>query len=189
MKFYTSDLHFGHENVIKYDGRPFSSVEKMNKEMIRRWNDRVRSTDEVYILGDFSLHNTKLAKEIVKQLHGKKYLIRGNHDEKDMKDLFDDMWDYKKIKDNGRTLILSHYFIPSYDGAHRGYIMLHGHSHNTRVARAEEEIKEMYREKNIPCEAYNAGCMYFNYAPATLDEIIAFWENNKPDFSEDNNYR
>lgn len=78
MKFYTSDLHFGHANAIKYDNRPFASVEKMNAEMIRRWNDKIRNTDEVYILGDFTLHNTKLAKEIVKQLHGKKYLIRGD---------------------------------------------------------------------------------------------------------------
>lgn len=190
MIFYTADLHFGHENVIKYDNRPFNSVDHMNKDMVRRWNDKVRNTDEVYILGDFSLHDTKLAREISKQLHGKKYLIKGNHDEPEMKDIFDGMWDYKRIKDNKRTVILSHYFIPSYEGANNGNIMLHGHSHNTRVAKAEEDIKGIYKFVNhIPCQAYNAGCMYFDYAPATLDEIIDFWEHNVPDFSLDNNYR
>lgn len=189
MIFYTSDLHFGHANVIKYDNRPFKTVDEMNNKMIQWWNARVKNTDEVYILGDFSLHNTALAKEIVKQLHGKKYLIKGNHDEKNMKPLFDGFWDYKKIRDNGRTVILSHYFIPSFESAHRGNIMLHGHSHNTRVAKAEEDIKAMYRERSIPCEAFNAGCMYFGYAPATLDEIIHFWKNNTPEFNTDNNYR
>ena len=36
--FFTSDNHFGHERVIQFDGRPFSSVEEMDTEMIRRWN-------------------------------------------------------------------------------------------------------------------------------------------------------
>lgn len=26
MNFYTGDLHFGHESVLKFDKRPFSSV-------------------------------------------------------------------------------------------------------------------------------------------------------------------
>ena len=33
---FTSDLHFGHENVIRFDGRPFSTVEEMDNELIRR---------------------------------------------------------------------------------------------------------------------------------------------------------
>lgn len=39
--FFTSDNHFGHEKVIQFDGRPFSSVEEMDTEMIRRWNAKV----------------------------------------------------------------------------------------------------------------------------------------------------
>ena len=50
--FFTSDLHFGHERVIKFDNRPFKSVEEMNEELIKRWNNKVDRGDLVYVLGD-----------------------------------------------------------------------------------------------------------------------------------------
>lgn len=39
--FFTSDLHFGHENVLSFDNRPFETVEEMDDELIKRWNDKV----------------------------------------------------------------------------------------------------------------------------------------------------
>ena len=46
MIYYISDLHFGHRNVIKMDGRPFETIEEMDATPIRLWNERV--ADEVY---------------------------------------------------------------------------------------------------------------------------------------------
>ena len=51
--YYIADTHFGHERVIEFDKRPFSSLEEMEEEMIRRWNAVVERGDTVYILGDF----------------------------------------------------------------------------------------------------------------------------------------
>ena len=50
--FFTADTHFGHENVIQFDKRPFASADEMDKEMIRRWNNKVGNGDLVYVLGD-----------------------------------------------------------------------------------------------------------------------------------------
>ena len=50
--FFTSDLHFGHENAIRFDNRPFKSIEEMDTELIRRWNEKVGKGDLVYVLGD-----------------------------------------------------------------------------------------------------------------------------------------
>ena len=36
----------------------------------------------------------------------------------------------------------------------------------------EEAIKADLREKGFRCEAYNVGCMWQNYEPQTLTEII-----------------
>ena len=51
--FYISDLHIGHENILRFDNRPFANVNEMNNKLIENWNARVRSDDTVYILGDF----------------------------------------------------------------------------------------------------------------------------------------
>ena len=49
--FFVSDTHLGHANVIKFDGRPFSSVEEMNKAIIDNWNNKVSKNSTVFFLG------------------------------------------------------------------------------------------------------------------------------------------
>ena len=50
--FYISDLHFGHDNIIKYDNRPFKNTKEMEEKIIENWNNTVDNDDTVYILGD-----------------------------------------------------------------------------------------------------------------------------------------
>ena len=50
--FFTADTHFGHENVIQFDKRPFASADEMDEEMIKRWNNKV-----VYDTDDFPKEN------------------------------------------------------------------------------------------------------------------------------------
>ena len=178
MIYFTADLHFNHANIIHFDDRPFNNVREMNRSLVENWNARVTDKDEVYILGDFALSKEDTI-EFASKLKGKKYLIIGNHDQKfpELRNIFEDVSDYKKIHVNKQRIILSHYFIPSFEGQFRGSIMLHGHSHTTATAQLEEEVKELYETNNIPCKAYNVGCMYFNYTPATLDEILSYWKN------------
>lgn len=80
MIWFTSDTHFGHKNVIAYCNRPFKDVDHMNLELTRRWNERVEPDDTVYHLGDFAMGPTAKHPEIIKNLHGYKILIAGNHD-------------------------------------------------------------------------------------------------------------
>ena len=77
--FLTSDTHFRHKNILEYCGRPFFSMEHMERELIRNWNSVVGVDDTVYHLGDFSM-NHKYHADIVPQLNGKKILVLGNHD-------------------------------------------------------------------------------------------------------------
>ena len=83
MRFFTSDHHFFHKNILKYEAkyRPFTDVEEMNHTLIQIWNDTVAATDEVYYLGDFAFcASVEQAWSILDQLNGIKYLIKGNHD-------------------------------------------------------------------------------------------------------------
>ena len=79
LTWFTSDQHFGHANIIAYSGRPFSSSDEMNREIVRRHNAVVRPEDDVWHLGDFAL-NEALVPKILPILHGRHRLVVGNHD-------------------------------------------------------------------------------------------------------------
>ena len=87
MNFITSDLHFGHEDIIGEAGfcsrtrGHFKSVEEMNQYLIEAHNSVVGENDTVYHLGDFSLNLTREEVfEILEQLNGQIHFIKGNHD-------------------------------------------------------------------------------------------------------------
>ena len=181
--FFTADTHFGHENVIRFDNRPFASVEEMDAELIKRWNAKVGKEDIVYVLGDIiwkSLNND--AESLIKSLNGQIILIKGNHDgflsNAKAKKALAGVKDYDDIVvtlDNGnkRRCILSHYYMPFYSSHFYQTIHLHGHSHCSQEATMEREISEMLNRKGFLNEIYNVGCMHWNYEPVTLDEILA----------------
>lgn len=83
MRWFTSDLHFNHLNVIKYCNRPFphseAGVQEMNETLIRNWNELVKPDDDVFVIGDFSLSRTPV-ELFTRQLVGRKHLVAGNHD-------------------------------------------------------------------------------------------------------------
>lgn len=54
MIWFTSDTHFGHENVLKFTDRPWETIWQMNDAIVDNINGRVAVDDELYILGDFS---------------------------------------------------------------------------------------------------------------------------------------
>ena len=180
--FFTSDLHFGHENVIRFDNRPFNTVEEMDEEMIKRWNAKVGKGDIVYVLGDFIWKAaTNEAVSIIRRLNGQIILIKGNHDRflhnSAAKKALAGIKDYDDIcvtLEDGTTrrCILSHYFIPFYNGHRYQAIHLHGHSHFTEESAEEVRITTELNEKGYDLKIYNVGCMYWNYTPVTLDGIL-----------------
>lgn len=98
--YFTSDLHLKHVNILRYsrqrfmtgtgpDGAPAPTpddVERMTREVIARYNARVTDEDLVYVLGDVAMGEKALHPALVAQLKGKKTLVMGNHDERQIKD-------------------------------------------------------------------------------------------------------
>lgn len=78
--WFTSDLHFGHANIIEYSGRPFTDAEQMNAALIERWNALVQPDDDVWVLGDVAMGRIADTLPLVGELHGAKRLVVGNHD-------------------------------------------------------------------------------------------------------------
>ena len=133
----TSDLHFGHTNIIKYCPKTrghFKDADHMNSEMIRMWNERVSPEDLVYILGDVAFMPTAEAVKTLKRLNGDKILIEGNHDRKALNDhvyrsCFKEIHPYLTITHDKTRVVLFHYPIMEWDQMHRGSVHFHGHVH------------------------------------------------------------
>ena len=81
MPYYISDLHFFHESLnTQMDCRGFKDAAQMNAYMIKQRKSIDRPKDEVVILGDFSVGKAKETNEVLRQLNGTLYMIKGNHD-------------------------------------------------------------------------------------------------------------
>ena len=160
-----SDTHFGHEKTCttfkRDDGTPlrlFKSVEEMDEEMVKRWNERVRPKDKTYHLGDVVINRKFLT--ILSRLNGDKVLIRGNHDIFKLEDYtkyFRDVRGYHVM--NG--MIFSH--VPVHpDSLGRFGVNIHGHLHYQRVKNHNGDIDTRY---HCVCVEHT------DYAPITLEEV------------------
>lgn len=155
--FFTSDLHFGHKNIIPYCNRPFDSVSDMDAALIRAWNERVGPEDTVYVLGDFAFESAAKARAALQQLAGRKVLIRGNHDKNNtLADGWAEMHDALQIKVNGVPLYLHHYPLRDWPGKWQGTVHLYGHVHGSLDP--------------IP-GSMDVGVDTWGGAPVTLDEV------------------
>jgi calcineurin-like phosphoesterase family protein len=83
--WFTGDKHHNHINILKYDNRPFASIEQMNEKLILNHNEMVKNDDICYDLGDFSFKGGYQAGKqpytyFLNQYSGRYVIIRGNHE-------------------------------------------------------------------------------------------------------------
>ncbi|MBW8908202.1 MAG: metallophosphoesterase [Mesorhizobium sp.] len=141
-KRYIADLHFGHTSIIANCNRPFSSTEEMDAEIVRRWNETVKSVDDLtYILGDYGRPGQDIFafKRLFHSLRGRKVLILGNHDLRNDGAVIPEIaslpWHLPpthllEVRDEGRRVILSHYSMRAWPASHHGAVHFYGHSHS-----------------------------------------------------------
>lgn len=158
-KFYISDTHFSHDNILKFEGlnRPFNSIDEHDEYIIGLWNGVVSAKDEIVHLGDVCFKPATSIDRILSRLNGKKTLIMGNHDIAPIERYLP----YFKIvpvltdKDNG--ILFSHYPVHASQLDFRYKVNVHGHCHSKSI--------QDTRYINISCE--NTGL-----APISHDELL-----------------
>ena len=69
-----------------------------------------------------------------------------------------------------------------YNGHRYQAIHLHAHSHFTDESDYEVDLADKLNAEGVRNEIYNVGCMYWNYEPVTLDEIIAHGKTIRPNY-------
>lgn len=178
MIYYISDVHFGHDNVIQFDNREFSSVAEMDRTIIDLWNQKVSDDDDVYILGDLCFKNEKDVTWYLKQLKGKKHLILGNHDtyiknHEEVHSYFESIDKLAYVKDGKNVCVLCHYPLAEWNKFYKGSWHIYGHIHK----RVNETSFFMERRER----ALNAACSINHYQPVTFEELK---ENNRQFFLE-----
>ena len=132
--WFSGDHHFGHANCLKYDGRPWDTIEEHDEALIERAREYVRPNDLFVILGDMAWRNTKVYAE---RLPGRKILVVGNHDR--IRD--QDHTVFERIVGGKNSpgiyeftvgpfrLTCSHYPLVSWSARQYGAWHLHAHSH------------------------------------------------------------
>lgn len=178
--FFTSDQHFGHNNILKYcpQTRPFGNIDIMNGVLIESWNDVVAEEDIVYVLGDFFMGRATLIDEILPQLNGDIYLIRGNHDEKNRIKKFTEYdiqilgkYSFDNFFGLG-NVVLCHYppdqepdivkEAEAFFGEGQDFIWLYGHVH-------DDAPEHVHLINGIPC--YHVGVDTNDLTPISSEDL------------------
>ena len=153
-RFFISDLHLGHENIIKYENRPFGDCEYMKNEIVKRWNNAVSKHDMVFVLGDVAFGKENL--DAISDLNGRKILVIGNHDTFSPKIYIDA--GFESVSE--WPIILDDFYIcshaPIYLCNSMPYANIHGHIHGKQM---------------VGGAYFNVSVEQINYTPINFDEI------------------
>jgi calcineurin-like phosphoesterase family protein len=155
--FLIADSHFGAKEVIRVFKRPFKTVREMDRVMKENWNRAVGQNDTVISVGDFTWDPERRQK-LLKELHGNKILIRGNHDCGGPEAGGDGM----VLEYRGQMFYIIHN--PDHaPGNWKGWV-IHGHHH--------------WRMPDYPFidgrwKTINVACELINYTPVDIDWILS----------------
>jgi len=190
--FFTSDHHFGHFNITKYQNRPFNSSKEMDEFLIEKWNSVVSSEDIVFHLGDFTLRGLKFADMIWRRLNGNIKMVAPpyHHDRKWIEeyrigdgsipcesksgllvDLYEGPHVLQTIEGFHPHIVLYHFPFAVWDRKHYGSWHLHGHSHGR------------FKGEGL-CMDVGVDTEIANYCPVSLEQVRDFMENTKKEFLE-----
>lgn len=192
--FFTSDLHFGHQNILRFCNRPWKTTDEMDEALVKNWNSVVGKDDIVFDLGDFAFSSNGRWKELLSRLNGRHSLILGNHDitrwpGDQIIALFEEVHQQLILKIDSRWVYLNHYPFLCYGGSWRNptnaVYALHGHVHSGPDCSG----KDCDRLNILFPYQYDVGVDNNNYTPISWEEVqekIAYQiEHGVPQYGEE----
>ena len=172
--WFTADTHFCHEHIVQFSHRPFRDAAEMNDVLIRRWNETVPEDGIVFHLGDFCQGNSSDWNNIMYRLHGKIYLILGNHDVKNMRPgyahRFEQISEQMTISVGGQSIILNHNPFLCYGGSYRDVWQLFGHVHSGPLSTTGLDLPRL--KMLFPLQ-YDVGMDNNDFRPVSFAEVKA----------------
>lgn len=187
--WFFSDPHFYHRNISgvnrsdwKSGYRDFENEDVMTDVIINTINKHVNWNDTLWCLGDWSFGgvlNVQKARDRINcaDIH----LILGNHDHniimhKECRDCFSSVQATKMLyyQKKATPIFLSHYSHRVWEGSHKGYIHLYGHSHDS--------IPDYGKSIDVGVDA--AYRRFGEYRPFKLEEILDIMANREVEFPD-----
>lgn len=171
--------HFGHDNIIRYDRRPWANASDMGEQLIENWNRVTKDDDLTYHVGDVYYNpryrpfdredgdvgadDDSPVMEILERLKGHIHIVPGNHDEWIVENA-----GYIEAKTGGRVKVLAplfevkqgasnriwlcHYAIEGWQDSHKtAHIHAHTHPAFDELGACDPSpgLKRMARRYNI----------------------------------------
>ena len=134
-----SDLHLGHENIIRYTDRPFEDADAMNARLYANWDAVVGEDDTLIFVGDIAMRTAlcEATWERIREGPGRtRILVFGNHDLTGSGALrvdgFDDICPVLCV-DGDVPLVFTHMPLSTVPD---GCVNVHGHTHNAAPTRS-----------------------------------------------------
>ena len=182
MIWFTSDLHLGHKNILKYcqaRGNMFKDIYDMDTTFINTINRYVHENDSLWILGDFAREPGPYLKRIkCKSIS----LMLGNHDKfavckqllyaHNLQGVYSDP---RTVSYSNLTFFLSHYAHVVWPGKPQGVIHLYGHSHG----KLEERLNEFEPNRQSLGIGIDEALYYFDeFRPISLNDIFGHFTSS-----------
>jgi calcineurin-like phosphoesterase family protein len=186
-RFFTADPHFGASAKLirgmlrRYPGTQtlFESTEAHDEHLIDSINLTVGEQDELFVLGDFAGKTPGKYRARIKCKHV--YLVRGNHDPYEAsKNVFGEVpfIKFTKLRAEGHhpmPVVLCHTPIAFWDGSHRGWAHLYGHTHGQREDTLDRAFGIDRRSMDVGVD--HLYTMNGDYFPVPEDELFHMFIN------------
>lgn len=202
--WFTADTHFGHRNIPIYAKRLFcldpkdrermdsgssatkqtwpldwSCIARMDQHIIDQINARVAKDDILWHLGDFCWGKRKDLAEAARRYRERincsnVFLITGNHDNDDIKSVFNQCHPYREIKVGNKIIVLSHYAHCFWNRSHYGSWMLYGHAHGSAESWLDSH---MPGRLSMDVGVDNIARLTGEYRPISSDEIAEIFSS------------
>lgn len=171
--FFSSDLHLGHEAVIKF-GRKFSTLPMMNYHIINEINRLVKKDDLLVLLGDTMMGEKDYVSFLNVLNCDNVILLVGNHCNRGKLqstlmecDKLIYVSDYLELKIEKQIICCSHFPMFNWNYQDDGSFHLHGHLH------ADENpiIKQIHQYKSMDVGIDNYYKIFEEYSLFSFEQI------------------
>ena len=179
MRYFISDLHMDHKNVINFERTQFTTIEEHNIYIVNFFNQlikKLKPSDEVWNLGDFGSPDYLYLSDMIRNIGAKSIFLYGNHDEQANLSLFQQHFDevYLYPVYLSQKLVISHFPVAVYNDT----INIHGHTHSSRLKDLNHVCASIHVANYQPITDKNLDSIYSRLPKFTRRFLYEPWAND-----------